>query len=103
MGLDSIFSHKEQFAVFLLNLTAKPTEESLFPTSVSIMLPISITTLCMDYLNYGSLPLGSAWPYMLGGGIGGILAGKWAKKIPTLYLHRGLGLLILWGGIRYLW
>ena len=37
------------------------------------------------------------------GAIGGVLAGMFGKKIPTVWLHRGLGILILWGGIRYLW
>ena len=87
----------------LLNLTAKPKENSLFPTSVCIMLPICVTAICMDYLKYSLLPFQTAWPYMLGGAVGGILASILAKKIPTLYLHRGLGLLILWGGVRYLW
>lgn len=86
----------------LLHLTAHPKEEALFPLSVSIMLPICFTAICMDYIQSGALPLKNAWPYMLGGAVGGILASILAKKIPTLYLHRGLGLLILWGGVRYL-
>lgn len=86
----------------LLYLTASPKEEEVFPTSVCIMLPICLVAIIMDAVAGGSLPLGTAWPYMLGGGIGGVLAGLWAKKIPTLWLHRGLGLLIIWGGVRYL-
>ena len=86
----------------LLLLTAKPKEDALFPTSVCIMLPICLTAIIMDVAKNGFLPLGSAFPYMLGGGIGGILSGILAKKIPTLWLHRGLGVLILWGGVRYL-
>jgi Na+/H+ antiporter NhaC len=34
--------------------------------------------------------------------IGVLLAGIIGKKIPVLWLHRILGVLILWGGIRYL-
>ena len=78
----------------LLYLTARPSEEEVFPTC--------LVAIIMDAVTGGSLPLGTAWPYMLGGGIGGVLAGLWAKKIPTLWLHRGLGLLIIWGGVRYL-
>ena len=33
----------------------------------------------------------------------GILAGIFYKKIPTTLLHRAMGLLILWGGLRLLW
>ena len=86
----------------LLSLTAKPSEDSLFPTSVCIKLPICFVAVCMDYIHNGSLPFHSALPYMLGGILGGIVAGFFAKKIPILWLHRGLGALILWGGIRYL-
>ena len=86
----------------LLCLTVKPTEKELFPTSVCIMLPICLTAICMDAIVHRHLPFDSAWPYMLGGCIGGVLSGLWAKKIPTLWLHRGLGALIIWGGVRYL-
>lgn len=86
----------------LMYLTFKPKEDEVFPTSVCIMLPICLVTICMDAVAKSGLPLGTAWPYMLGGSIGGVLAGLWAKKIPTLWLHRGLGLLIIWGGVRYL-
>ena len=86
----------------LLYLTARPSEEEVFPTSVCIMLPICLTTVFLDAMSHGSLPLQTAWPYMLGGSMGGILACQVAKKIPTLWLHRGLGTLIIWGGVRYL-
>ena len=86
----------------LLNLTVKPSEDSLFPTSVCIMLPICLVTIWMDAVTSGPLPLQTALPYMLGGGLGGVLSGVFARKIPTLWLHRGLGALILWGGVRYL-
>lgn len=86
----------------LLNMTVKPEEKELFPSSVCIMLPICLVTICMDAVQTGGLPWQEAWPYLLGSAFGGILAGLFAKKIPTLWLHRGLGALILWGGIRYL-
>jgi len=47
--------------------------------------------------------LGQALPYLIGSLIGGVGAGLWGKRIPVLWLHRILGVLILWGGIRYLW
>ena len=86
----------------MLNLTAKPEEETLFPTSVSIMLPICVTVICLESIRNGSLPWAVSAPYLLGSAAGGVLAGLLAKKIPTLWLHRGLGVLVLWGGIRYL-
>ena len=86
----------------MLRLFTKPPEETLFPASVCIMLPICLAAVSLDALNHGGFLLNAAWPYMLGGCIGGVLAGLLAKKIPTRWLHRSLGLLILWGGVRYL-
>ena len=87
----------------LLQLAIKPKEDALFPTSVCIMLPVCIVAIFLETRRIVTIPWDIAWRYMLGGGIGGILAVFLAKKIPTLYLHRGLGLLILWGGLRYIW
>lgn len=85
----------------LLSLLAKPEEHSLFPTSVAIMFPICLTSLLVS-TGFSDLPWAEAWPYLLGSGAGGILAGILGPRIPTAWLHRILGLLILWGGFRYL-
>ena len=76
-------------------------EDSLFPTSVSVMLPVSALSLL---LGAGSTPLpwADALPYLLGSAAGGVLVGCFEQKIPALWLHRVLGAMILWGGIRYL-
>ena len=76
-------------------------ESGIFPASVSIILPICIVSL-LSTARLGDIPWESAIPYLIGSTIGGILAGLFGKRIPTLWLHRGLGILILWGGIRYL-
>lgn len=81
-------------------LTALPDDE-VFPASVSIILPICLVSLSLT-LDPGAVPWDIAVPYLLGSTAGGVLAGSLAKKIPTLWLHRVLGLLILWGGVRYL-
>ena len=86
----------------LLQFSVKPNEDALFPTSVYIMLPLCLVTLCAEAMSRGGLPFSMAWPYMAGGATGGVLAGILAKRIPTLWLHRGLGALIIWGGVRYL-
>lgn len=75
------------------------TQEQVFPSSVAIILPICIISLL---LSGSPIPWDIALPYLLGSAIGGIGAGLWGKKIPVLWLHRALGLLILWGGVRYL-
>ena len=40
--------------------------------------------------------------YLFGSAAGGIAAGVWGRHIPVHWLHRSLGILILWGGLRYL-
>ena len=84
-------------------LTALTTvdETDVFSTSVSIILPICIVSILVGIGAYG-FPLQQAFPYLLGGITGGIFAGIVGKRIPVKWLHRALGLLILWGGIRYL-
>ena len=34
------------------------------------------------------------------GAAGGVIAGLTLKKLSAVWLHRALGLLILWGGLR---
>lgn len=77
----------------------KDTE--VFPASVSVILPICLVSLLTTFQS-GSVPWGTAFAYLAGSAAGGVLAGSFGKRIPTVWLHRVLGVLILWGGIRYL-
>ncbi len=85
----------------LLTLLTDIDDRELFPASISIILPI-----CLVSLGVTAFTSGVAWqqalPYLAGSAAGGILAGIWGRKIPVVWLHRGLGAMILWGGIRYL-
>lgn len=85
-----------------LRLMAHTEEEQLFPTSVSVMLPVSVLTLALTGMA-APLPWQDAWPYLAGSAAGGVAVGFWGRRIPTLWLHRILGGMLLWGGIRYLW
>ena len=76
-------------------------EDAVFPASVSIILPLCLVSLGISCFN-GELPFNEALPWLLGSSAGGIFAGILGRKIPVKWLHRGLGILILWGGIRYL-
>lgn len=76
-------------------------DHEIFPASVSIILPVCIISLGLTF-QFDSLTMRTAMPYLLGSSVGGIIAGLLAKRIPTVWLHRILGALILWGGIRYL-
>lgn len=75
--------------------------DEIFPASVAIIFPICILSLFL-HLGVSGLPLNTAWPYLFGGIGGGFLALRLERKIPTIWLHRILGAVILWGGIRYL-
>jgi len=85
----------------LLTLFAHLKEDAIFPASVSIILPICLISVAFTAIRDG-LAWQQALPYLFGSAAGGILAGLWGGKIPVKWLHRGLGILILWGGIRYL-
>lgn len=76
------------------------TEEEQFPASIAIIAPICVVSLLFSGLQ--GITLTQLLPYLIGGAVGGVAAGLWGKYIPTAWLHRGLGLLIIWGGIRYL-
>ena len=76
-------------------------EDEIFPSSVSIILPICLISLSLSFRG-GFSDWNTAIPYLVGSAAGGIAAGLWGRRIPTLWLHRLLGVLILWGGIRYL-
>lgn len=77
-------------------------QQDMFAISVVTLLPVCVISLLFS-TGWGQFFLLQALPYLLGSATGGILAATLGKKIPTLWLHRTLGLLILWGGIRYLW
>lgn len=85
----------------LLSMFTSIDDLDIFPTSISIIAPICLVSLTVIAFTE-PIPWQKALPYLIGSGIGGVLAGIWGKKIPVKWLHRGLGILILWGGIRYL-
>lgn len=85
----------------LLSLLAQLEEDQLFPCSVSMILPICLVSLSQRLFTT-EINWSATLPYLLGSIAGGLAAGLWGKRIPTLWLHRILGILVLWGGIRYL-
>ena len=85
----------------LLTWLTSLQEDAVFPASVSIILPVCLISLSLTF-SANVVPWNIAVPYLLSSTAGGVLAGLLGKKIPTLWLHRLLGGLILWGGVRYL-
>ena len=85
----------------LLTALTDLNEKEVFPASISILLPVCIVSVFFGGVDHNAITV--ALPYLIGSAAGGILSSTFGRKIPTAWLHRLLGLLILWGGIRYLW
>jgi len=85
----------------LLTLLTDLEDREIFPASVSIILPICVVSLVLSQ-GWGAVTFRGVLPYLIGSAAGGVIAGLIGKRVPTLWLHRILGGLILWGGIRYL-
>ncbi len=72
-----------------------------FATCVCIILPLSLVSVGVYFLQ-GSLDFAQALPYLIGGAAGGVIAGLLLKRLSAVWLHRALGAVILWGGLRLL-
>lgn len=83
----------------LLTRWAGLDDKKAFATSISIIAPLCLVSIVI-YCFQGSMDLMQALPYLLGGFAGGLIGGKLFKKVPAKLLHRALGLIILYGGIR---
>lgn len=75
------------------------SEQEVFTASIVIILPICVVSLLTSA---DTIPWTTALPFLIGGSIGGCLAAFLGKRIPTTLLHKALGLIILYGGVRYL-
>ncbi len=85
----------------LLSLLTKDFDRDLFSSSVAVILPICLVSLTVTSLS-GPIPWRESIPWLFGSAAGGYFAVKLENKIPALWLHRGLGVLIIYGGWRYL-
>lgn len=77
----------------------KIDDRHAFATSVCIILPMCIASAAV-YFFRGNLDMAMAWPYLLGGLLGGYFGGLLYKKVPLNLLRKALGLFIIYGGIR---
>ena len=85
----------------LLGMLTGLEDRDIFSASIAVILPICLVSLTATALS-GSIPWSASLPYLAGSGLGGYWAARIGGHIPTRWLHRGLGILIVWGGIRYL-
>lgn len=70
-----------------------------FATAISIILPLCLVSLVFYRQQ---IQLQTAWPYLLGGFGGGLLGGTLLQRVAPDLLHKGFGLLILYGGLHLL-
>lgn len=83
----------------LLTRWAALPDKKAFATSISIIAPLCVVSIIV-YCIQGSMDFMQALPYLIGGFLGGLIGGKLFKKVPAKFLHRALGLIIIYGGIR---
>ena len=74
-------------------------EKRAFATSVAVILPLSIVSYIIFYIQGGDV-WGDALPYLLGGIVGGALSTRLFRNISTVWLHRLFGILILYGAVK---
>lgn len=77
-------------------------DDEIFPASISIIFPICVVSLIFSW-HSNTENIATALQYLPGSAMGGLLAGFFGKQLPINLLHKVLGLLIIWGGIKYLW
>ena len=85
----------------LLTCWAKLPDKKAFATSISIIAPMCLVSIVIYHIQ-GSLTLSASLPYLIGGLLGGLLGGKLFGRVSATFLHKALGILILYGGIRSL-
>lgn len=90
------------FLVPMLSRWAGMEQRKAFAVSVGVILPLSVVSAAI-YWWKGAMDWGLAWPYLAGGFLGGLVSGKVFKKVPVIWLRRGFGLLIVYGGLRAIW
>ena len=85
----------------LMSKLTDAEDRQLFPLSIAVLIPICGVSILFSE-GWDNFSILQALPYLAGSAVGGVCAGILSRKIPVLWLHRVLGVLIIWGGIRYL-
>lgn len=83
----------------MLIFFGKVEDKKAFSSAICIILPFCLISLAISAL-HGVFPLAQSVPYLIGGSVGGVIAGLTFSKISPKLLHIILGILILFGGVR---
>lgn len=76
-------------------------ERKAFATSVAVVAPMSAVSAVV-YLLRQDVDFLRALPFLIGGLVGGVFAGRCLKRVPTVWLRRIFALFLLYGGVRSL-
>lgn len=74
-------------------------EHKAHATALSVMLPLSIVSICV-YIKNINVDLKTLIVISVAGFIGGFLGAKYLKKVPSKYLHKIFGIFMLIGAWR---
>ena len=74
---------------------------AVFANCVAVIFPICLVSAAV-YFFHARLDLAAAWPYLLGGGLGGLVGGLTFERVPVKWLKVLFALFLLYGGVRYL-
>ncbi len=77
----------------------KLPEKAAFATAMAVMVPVALVSFSV-YTLHGGVRVTGAWPYLLGGVVGGVLAGPVFRRLPVVWLRRAFALFLLYGGVR---
>lgn len=77
----------------------KFSQNKALATALAVLLPLSSISVAL-YWWRGNIDLTLAFPYVLGGAIGGIFGAKIFTKMKENWLKRGFSLLLLFSGVR---
>lgn len=79
----------------------KVEQKKAFATSIAVILPLSILSAVIYSFRCG-LNVQAALPYIIGGGLGGLLGGRLFRNVKAHWIKRIFGIVLLFGGVRSL-
>lgn len=78
----------------------KMEDKPAFATCVCIILPLCAASSVVYFMR-SSLDIALSLPYLAGGLVGGVIAGKTMDRIPVKALRKILAALIIYGGVKW--
>ena len=85
----------------LLNRWGGISRRAAFTTCIAAIYPMCVLSAVLYCLRVRP-ELSALLPCLLGGAVGGVIAGLTFRKVPTAVLRRIFGAFLLFGGMRYL-